>query len=287
MTETTDTTIDLSDGQDAVRTVVDDFASSGDPVLNLGMLTDEELFAYTRDLAEAAPFGLWFSRLDEGEQQAAALGAVRARAARGEVGADLGLLDVPLEADEEGSGRVALETPIVAALTLRRREIHFSLRVIGSVGETWYLLRPVEADVWLREAVTSHGFHLLSLVRLDEAERSVYLRRLQLPEDARDLDPPQVSASFTEQELSDASGTGRLQFLDTTVVVGNLTFLAGDTGSTRSRMINVLGDGRLVIGDVSDGRVTYRGASVTDLEGDWDAWVAGVGDVDDGGRSRG
>ena len=36
-------------------------------------LTDEELFAYTRDLEEAAPFGLWFGRLEEVEQQAAKL----------------------------------------------------------------------------------------------------------------------------------------------------------------------------------------------------------------------
>lgn len=275
MTQPVQTSTDLADGAEAVRLVVDDFRTSGDHVLNLGMLTDEELYAYTRDLGDAAPFGLWFSRLDEDQQQAAALGAVRARAVRGEVGADLSLVDVPLQIDEEGSGTVSLETPVVAALTLRRKEIEFSMRVIGAVGETWYLLRPVEDDIWLREAVTTQGFHLLSLVRLDEAERAIYVARLQLPDGARAHTAPEVAASFTEQELSDASGTGGLNFLQDTLVIGNLTRVSRESGEPEVRMINVLHDGHLVTGDVLDGRITYRGASVADLEADWDAWVAG------------
>lgn len=273
MTQAAETT-SLDQGAEAVRLVVDDFRTSGDPVLNLGMLTDEELFAYTRDLEEAAPFGIWFSRLEENEQQAAALGAVRARAVRGEVGTDLGLLDVPLEVDEEGAGTVSLETPVVAALTLRRNEIQLSLRVIGAIGETWYLLRPVDGDIWLREAVTSHGFHLLTLVRLDETERSVYLGRLQLPEGAEDLEAPKVKASFTEQELSDAASTTGLEFLQQTWLIGNLTRLDHESGEPQSRMINVLEDGHLVVGDVGGGRIGYRGVTVADLAADWDAWAA-------------
>lgn len=276
MTQSAETTTDLADGAQAVRLVVDDFRTSGDAVLNLGMLTDEELYAYTRDLEQAAPFGLWFSRLEEDQQQAAALGAVRARAVRGEVGADLGLVDVPLEVDADGSGTVSLETPVVAALTLRRLEIEFSMRVMGAVGETWYLLRPVGDDIWLREAVTTQGFHLLSLVRLDERERDVYLGRLQLPEGAADQEAPTVAASFTEQELSDASGSGGLNFLRDTTLVGNLTRVSRETGEPVARMINVLQDGRLIAGDVAGGRVSYRGVTVADVESDWDEWVAGT-----------
>lgn len=276
MTQSAETTTDLADGAEAVRLVVDDFRTSGDAVLNLGMLTDEELYAYTRDLEQAAPFGLWFSRLEEDQQQAAALGAVRARAVRGVVGADLGLVDVPLEVDADGSGTVSLETPVVAALTLRRLEIEFSMRVMGAVGETWYLLRPVGDDIWLREAVTTQGFHLLSLVRLDERERDVYLGRLQLPEGAADQEAPTVAASFTEQELSDASGSGGLNFLRDTTLVGNLTRVSHETGEPVARMINVLQDGRLIVGDVAGGRVSYRGVTVADVESDWDEWVAGT-----------
>lgn len=283
MTQPADTTIDLADGAEAVRLVVDDYRTSGDDVLNLGMLTDEELFAYTRDLEEAAPFGLWFGRLEEVEQQAAALGAVRARAVRGEIGADLGLAEVPVEIAEDGTGTVSLETPVVAGITLRRNAIQLSLRVMGAIGETWYLLRHVEDDIWLRETVTTQGFHLLTLVRLGAEERAVYMSRLQLPDGARERTAPAVSASFTEQELSDAAGTGGLNFLQDTYVIGNLTTLSRESGEPRARMINVLHDGSLVAGDVGGGRVTYRGTTVADLESDWDEWVATVAQTDDDG----
>ena len=78
-------------------------------------VTDEELFAYTRDLEEAAPFGLWFGRLEEVEQQAAALGAVRARAVRGEIGADLGLAEVPVEITQGGLREVQMPPPRLVA----------------------------------------------------------------------------------------------------------------------------------------------------------------------------
>lgn len=285
MTQPTDSTPEqtmttLGDADAAVRTVLEDYRTSGDEVLNLGMVTDEELYAYSHDIAEVVPLGMWFTQLDEPARQAAALGAIRARAVRGQVGGDLGLAEVSGELDADDNASFALETPITAAITLRRKEVHLSLRVIGAVGETWYLLRPIEGDIWLREAVSPHGFHLLSLVRLGESERAAFVGRFQLPDGAEALEAPDVSARYTEAELTAASERGELRFLESVSIIGNLSRFPGageQSDDAEVQMINVREDGRIVIGDVAAGAVSYRGATVADLETEWDAWAARAG----------
>ncbi len=265
MTLTSETT----STDEAVAAVVA-LARAGDEPVDLAVLTDEELYAYCDEPADSTPHGLWFANLTEEAQQAAALGALRSAAARDAV-------DVELDTTgEDAVGHVVLDDQVVAALALRSREIRLSRRVVGSMGETWYLLRHVEDDLWCREVVTTHGFHLVSLVRLDAAEREVYLGRFQLPDGAAQAAAPDVDVLLTEAELGAAARRDgeELAFLTRTRHIGNLVRFPGPDGETESLMVHVQPEGSVVVGDIGGGAVRYRGGVGADLGTDWDGWVA-------------
>lgn len=270
MTQTSGATYRDGPPAEAVAAVLDEFSSQQEP-LNLCVGTDEELYAYADGQEEAGPFGLWFANLPEEQRQAASLGAMRTLAVRGELESQM---------NDEGAGAVELPTQTVAALALRRLDTQLSLRVVGSVGETWYMLRFVCDDVFLREAITPQGFHMLSLIRLDEAEQGLFIDRLQLPETADSTDRPDVDVTVTEAQLEAATLdlTSSLSFLEQTTIIGNLVRVPAVDGAVTS-MINVLEDGTLVIGEVAGGTVHYRGATVTDLRVDWEHWADRVADV--------
>lgn len=266
-TDETSTTA-LSQEREAIEQVLAEAQRRDDP-LNLGVLTDEELFAYCSTAEEAAPQGLFFSQLSEEQQQAASLGALRALLSRGEIEGG--------ELDAEQSGELELPTQLVAALALRRMEAQLSLQVIGSVGSTWYILRHVRGGLFLREVMTTHGFHLLSLVRLDESERETFVDGLALPEGAEEAVAPDVDVVATQAQIEGAEigTTSAFDFLSRTVLVGNLVRVPGVEGVVTS-MVNVLPEGAVVIGDVEAGRVRYRGATVATLRDEWDVWAAEV-----------
>lgn len=279
MTLTSETT----STDEAVAAVVA-LACADDEPTDLAVLTDEELYAYCDEPADSRPHGLWFANLSEEAQQAAALGALRSSAARDTV-------DVQVDTaagSDEAVGRVELDDQVVAALALRSREVRLSLRVVGSMGETWYLLRHVEHDLWCREVVTTHGFHLVSLVRLDDAEREVYLTRLQLPQGGTGAEAPAVDVHLSEAELEAAAARGgdELDFLTRTRHIGNLVRFPGPDGETESLMVHVQPDGSLVVGDIGGGSVRYRGGVRADLVADWDAWVARSATDLDGGSTE-
>lgn len=261
---------------DAVETVISEATAREEP-LNLGVLTDEEVHMYASDPAAEGPYGVWFAGLPEEGRQAASLGAMRALTSRGEV-------DSSLSEDEEGD--VRLPTQLVAAVVLRRLDAQLSLRVLGGAGDTWYVLRHVRDELFLREAITPQGFHFLSVVRLDDTERDVYLERYQLPSGVPAGEAPEVDVTLTEAEIHGASiGTSsQLGFLDQTAFIGNLARTAAD-GRTSTSMVHVLTGGGLVVAEVGRERVHYIGATSAALVSGWDEWRAvmssrvGTGDV--------
>lgn len=255
----------------AVEAVLAEMGERSEP-LNLAVITDEELFAYSESPEEAAPVGLYFGQLSEEQQQAASLGALRALTARGLVESEVG---------PEGAGELELPVQTVAAIALRRLEPQVSLRAVGAVGETWYLLRYVQDGVFLRETVTSHGFHLLSLVRLDDEEREAFLRQLALPGSAESAAAPDVDLTMSQAQLEGAEigATSQMDFLGSTTVLGNLVRVPEVEGVATS-MIHVLESGGVVVGEIDAGRVRYRGATVADLRSDWQSWAAALAEAE-------
>lgn len=255
------------DPTEAVETVLAEMAGSDEP-LNLAIITDEELYAYCETPEEAAPHGMFFGQLSEEQQQAASAGAMRALAARGLLESELG---------PDGAGELELPTATVAAVALRRLDPQVSLRVIGTVGDTWYLLRYVRDGIFLRESVTSHGFHLLSLVRLDDDERDAFLGQLALPESAETATAPDVDLAVSQAQLEGAEigTTSKLDFLASTATLGNLIRVPDVDGITTS-MIHVLESGQVIIGEIDEGRVRYRGATVEQLRTQWASWAEQV-----------
>lgn len=259
----TDTTPVQESAADAVETVLALADSETDP-LNLGLLTDEEVYLYADDVAAEGPYGTWFAALPETQRQAAAVGAVRVLTSRGEIDSEL---------SHDGAADIRLPTQLTAAVVLRRLEAQLSLRVIGALGETWYVLRHVRGELYLREGISPQGYHALSLVRLDDAERELFLERFQLPEGAESAEPSDVDITLTETQLEAASIeiTQQLRFLDDTAYIGNLATTAAD-GTIETSMVHVLSDARIVVGDLGAGRVHYRGITPAALRERWDAW---------------
>lgn len=254
----------LRDAPQAVEEVLAQ-AESQQEELILGILTDEEIHAFGGTGAEEGPTGLFFQSLDEDQKRMAALGAMRALTSRGELDA---------EVDAEGDAEVRLPTPYVAAITLRKRDPHLSLRVVGFIGERWYILRHLRDDLFLREVVTSEGFHLISVVRLSDDEREVFVEQLTLPEGADSVEPPAVTLSVSQAQIEGAEvGTNSaLGFLEETTLIGNLIRTPAVAGVSSS-MINIQPDGGLVIGDIGRGKVDYHGETVARIRSDWDAWA--------------
>lgn len=259
----TDTTPVQGSAAEEVEDVLG-LADSATEPLNLGLLTDEEVYLYAGDALAEGPYGAWFAALPEEQRQAAALAAVRVLTSRGEIDSVL---------SDDGAADVRLPTQLTAAVVLRRLDAQLSLRVIGAMGETWYVLRHVRGELFLREGISPQGYHALSLVRLDDAERELFLERFQLPEGAESVASSDVDISLSEAQLGAASLeiTQQLRFLDETAYIGNLATTAAD-GSIETSMVHVLSDARLVVGDVGGGRVHYRGITPTTLRERWDAW---------------
>ncbi len=270
MTEQGELAPTANDAAAAVETVLGAM-TNGDGPVNLCVLTDEEIYALTEDEEVAQPFGVYFENLDDGHRQAAAGGALRVLTSRG-------LLDAELP--DEGDPTLELSTEVAAALALRSRDAQLSLQTIGQVAQTWYILRYVRDGVFLRETVTTQGFHLMSLVRLGAQERDVFLAQLRLPEEAETAEVPELDVRLTEAELEAAQvgATSPLAFVEDTELVGNLVYVPAVEG-IQSSIVHVLRSGQLVVGELTDDAVHYRGSEVAALRSWWDTWSSEVASV--------
>ena len=240
-------------------------ALESEQALPLAVITDEELYAYCNSPEEAAPEGAYFRTLSKEQRQVASVTAMRVLAAQGWLGN---------EVDEDGTGPFELPTTTVAALEMRKLSPQLSLQIRGHIGEAWYVLRHVRDDLFLRETVTPHGFHAHTLVRLDAAERDVFVAQHQLPAGSDGAAPPHVDRTVSLPQVEGASigTTSTMSFLEDTILIGTLVRVPEGDGPTTT-IINIQPDGAVILGDLNGESVRYRGGTVGDVEEIWDSWV--------------
>lgn len=253
--------LDLVESDEAKRVADDmlDSARAADLPLEVGTLTDEELVAYLGSEEAAGPMGIWYTALEAEAKQLAQFSALRTLTARQQF---LQLVD------ETGQEAYQLAEPALATLRFRGIEPRLSAQTARDDGPWWYLLRPLDGGLWLRELVTPAGMHTFHIVR-PESEEALFLTTLGVDRDAR---PYAVEADLTEEQMRQESQENA--FLADCTHVTSLMAIAPGQSSPDVLNIHVRDGGEIFLGRRVEDRMSFRGASGELIVDTWRSWVA-------------
>ena len=265
MTATPSTTdaplLDLvrSDEAERVTTELLESARSSQLPLEIGTLTDEELVAYLGSEEAAGPMGIWYSSLVVEAKEFAQIATLRALTARGQ------FLQL---ADDSGQEAYQLAEPVLATLRLRDTEPRLSAQTARDDGPWWYILRPLQGGLWLREVVTPAGMHSFHIVRVAD-EEELFLTVIGVGASAP---AAPVEADLAPEELE--SPGPRSSFLEG--CTHSTSLMAITPGEPRPDVLNihVTQEGSVFVGRRIDERMSFRGAPGEVIADTWRSWVA-------------
>lgn len=249
-------------GSDEARRVAEELlatAGSSELPLEIGTLTDEELVAYLGSEDAAGPMGVWYTALVVEAKELAQLSTLRALTARGQF---------RQLADESGQEAYQLAEPVLATLRLRSTEPRLSAQTARDDGPWWYVLRPLEGGLWLREVVTPVGMHSFHLVRL-ESEEELFLTVVGV---GADSPAAEVSADLTPEQLEEKTPAN--SFLEGCTHSTSLMAIVPGQPHPDVLNIHVSSEGEVFLGRRIEDRMAFRGAPGDVVVDTWRSWVA-------------
>lgn len=265
MTATPSTTdvglLDLvgSDEAKRVATQLLETARGSELPLEIGTLTDEELVAYLGSEDAAGPMGIWYSSLVVEAKELTQFATLRALTARGQF---LQLVD------DSGQEAYQLAEPVLATLRLRDTEPRLSAQTARADGPWWYILRPLEDGLWLREVVTPAGMHTFHIVEVAD-EEELFLTVIGVRTDAP---AATLSADLAPEQLE--SRTPDNSFLEGCTHSTSLMAIVPGQPAPDVLNIHVTEDGAVFLGRRVDERMAFRGAPGEVVADTWRSWVA-------------
>ena len=253
--------LDLVESDEAKRLAAEllETARGAELPLEICTLTDEELVAYLGSEDAAGPMGIWYSSLVVEAKELTQFATLRALTARGQF---LQLVD------ESGQEAYQLAEPVLATLRLRDTDPRLSAQTARDDGPWWYILRPLEDDLWLREVVTPAGMHSFHIVRI-ESEEELFLTVTGVSADAAAAD---VDADLAPEELQ--AQTPRNSFLEGNTHTTSLMAIVPGQTSPDVLNIHVTSQGSVFLGRRTGERMSFRGAPGQVIVDTWRSWVA-------------
>lgn len=253
--------LDLVESDEARRVSAEllETASGSELPLEIGTLTDEELVAYLGSEDAAGPMGIWYSSLVVEAKQLTQFATLRALTARGQF---LQLVD------DSGQEAYQLAEPVLATLRLRDTEPRLSAQTARDDGPWWYILRPLEGGLWLREVVTPAGMHSFHIVRV-ESEEELFLTVVGVTAAAPAAD---VEADLTPTQLEDKTSANA--FLEG--CTHSTSLMAIEPGQPAPDVLNihVASDAAVFLGRRMGEHMAFRGAPGQVVVDTWRSWVA-------------
>lgn len=252
--------LDLVESAEAERVAEGllDSARGAQLPLEIGTLTDEELVAYLGSEEAAGPMGLWYRALKIEAKELAQVATLRALTARGQF-AQL--------VDAEDQHAYQLAEPALATLRLRRAEPRLTAQTTRDDGPWWYILRPLEDGLWLREMVTPAGMHSFHLVRVEDEEQ-LFLTVIGV---APEAPAAAVEADLPPDELEEQSEANA--FLEGCTHVTSLMAATPDQSTPDVLNIHVKDD-EVFLGRRVGDHMAFRGAPGELVADTWRSWVA-------------
>ncbi|MEN3123366.1 hypothetical protein [Janibacter sp. LM] len=253
--------LDLVASDEAQRVCAEllDTARTSQLPLEIGTLTDEELVAYLGSEDAAGPMGVWYSSLVVEAKQLTQFATLRALTARGQF---LQLVD------ESGQEAYRLAEPVLATLRLRDTEPRLSAQTARDDGPWWYLLRPLEGRLWLREVVTPAGMHSFHIVRVED-EEELFLTVVGVTAGAP---AAAVEADLTPAQLE--TQTEDNSFLADCTHSTSLMAISPGQATPDVLNIHVGQDAAVFLGRRMGEHMAFRGAPGQVVVDTWRSWVA-------------
>lgn len=252
--------LDLVESDEAKRVAAEllETAGTSELPLEIGTLTDEELVAYLGSEDVAGPMGIWYSSLLVEAKQLTQFATLRALTARGQF---LQLVD------DSGQEAYQLAEPVLATLRLRSTEPRLTAQVARDDGPWWYIVRPLEGGLWLREVVTPAGMHSFHIVRVED-EEELFLTVIGV---APDASAATVEADLTEDQLRSESPVNA--FLEG--CTHSTSLMAIVPGQPAPDVLNIhVKEGEVFVGRRLADRMSFRGAPGQAIVDTWRSWVA-------------
>lgn len=252
--------LDLVESDEAKRLAAEllETARGSELPLETGTLTDEELVAYLGSEQAAGPMGIWYPSLIVEPKQLAQFATLRALTARGQF---MQLVD------DDGQEAYQLAEPVLATLRHRSVEPRLSAQTARDDGPWWYILRPVEDGLWLRELVTPAGMHSFHIVRLED-EEEVFLTVTGVSAAAA---AAEVTVDLAEDRLTEESE--ETAFLAGCTHVTSLMAATPDQPAPDVLNIHVREGGEVFLGRRIGDEMAFRGAPGDVIADTWRSWV--------------
>lgn len=243
----------------AAQAALQQLRDAPDELIGLGGITDEELVAYVGDPGECHPFGEWYPTLSPEEKQLAQMAALRTLTTREQF----------VLAGDTTDATFVMPDQTLALLALRRAQPTLTAQRQTSDGVSWYLLRKVGDDAYLRELTTPQGYRSYALSTACKGLRDELLRWMYLPEGATAAD---VDTTVSTSELAGGSDVSFLEGCDSVTTLVRVGEGFEDGGDVR--LIHVRSGQGFVGRPLSQDSMTYAGADEDAVAALWDEWQA-------------